>query len=165
MEFAQGLTLIGAALAMGLIAGLFYTWSHNVMPALGGSDDRAFVGGFQALDRAIVNPWFMAGFLGAPLLTGIAAVLQLGEDDRGVLGWTVAAFVLYVVVIGITRSVHLPLNAEIQAAGDPDRIGDLAAVRQRFEARWVRWNIVRTVLCVAAFGCLLWALVLFGRAT
>jgi uncharacterized membrane protein len=69
------------------------------------------------------------------------------------------------VVIGITRSVHLPLNAEIQAAGDPDRIGDLAAVRERFEARWVRWNIVRTVLCVAAFGSLLWALVLFGRAT
>lgn len=165
MEFAQGLTLIGAALAMGLIAGLFYTWSHNVMPALGSSDDRAFVGGFQALDRAIINPWFMAGFLGAPLLIGVAALLQLGEDDRGVLGWTVAAFVLYVVVIGITRSVHLPLNAEIQAAGDPDRIGDLAAVRERFEARWVRWNIVRTVLCVAAFGCLLWALVLFGRAT
>jgi uncharacterized membrane protein len=165
MEFAQGLTLIAATFAMGLIAGLFYTWSQNVMPGLGSSDDRTFVAGFQTLDRAIINPWFMAGFIGAPLLTGIAALLLLGEDDRGVLGWTVAAFVLYVVVIGITRSVHLPLNAEIQAAGDPDRIADLATVRERFEARWVRWNIVRTVLCAAAFGCLLWALVLYGRAT
>jgi uncharacterized membrane protein len=165
MEFAQGLTLIAAAFAMGHMAGFFYTWSQNVMPGLGRVDDRTFVGGFQVLDRAVINPWFMAGFIGAPLLTGIAALLQLGEDDRGVLGWTVAAFVLYLVVIGITRSVHLPLNAEIQAAGDPDRIADLAAVRERFEARWVRWNIVRTVLCVAAFGCLLWALVLFGRAT
>jgi uncharacterized membrane protein len=163
MEFAQGATLIAAAFLMGHMAGFFYTWSQNVMPGLGRSDDRTFVAGFQTLDRAVVNPWFVAGFIGAPLLTGVAALLQAGEDDLAIFGWTVAAFVLYFAVIVITRSVHLPLNAEIQAAGDPDRIPDLAAVRQRFEARWVRWNIVRTVAVVAAFGCLLWALVLFGR--
>jgi uncharacterized membrane protein len=163
MEFAQGATLIAAAFLMGHMAGFFYTWSQNVMPGFGRSDDRTFVAGFQALDRAVVNPWFIAGFIGAPLLTGVAALLQAGEDDLAIFGWTVAAFVLYFAVIVITRSVHLPLNAEIQAAGDPDRIPDLAAVRQRFEARWVRWNIVRTIAVVAAFGCLLWALVLFGR--
>jgi uncharacterized membrane protein len=163
MEFAQGATLIVAAFLMGHMAGFFYTWSQNVMPGLGRSDDRTFVASFQTLDRAVVNPWFIAGFIGAPLLTGVAALLQAGEDDLAIFGWTVAAFVLYFAVIVITRSVHLPLNAEIQAAGDPDRITDLAAVRQRFEARWVRWNIVRTVAVVAAFGCLLWALVLFGR--
>lgn len=163
MEFAQGATLVAATIAMGHIAGLFYTWSHEVMPGLGRTDDRTFVAGFQALDKAIINPWFMAGFLGAPLLTGVAVLLQAGEDDRGVLYWTIAAFVGYFVVIAITRSVHLPLNAEIQAAGDPDRIDDLAAVRERLEARWARWNIVRTVACSAAFGCLVWALVLFGR--
>jgi len=39
-------------------------------------------------------------------------------------------------------------------------------VRERFdEARWVRWNNVRTLASTAAFGCLAWALVLFGRAT
>jgi uncharacterized membrane protein len=90
-------------------------------------------------------------------------VLQFGEDDRGVLVWTIAGFVGYFVVIAITRSVHLPLNAEIQAAGDPDQIADPAAVRQRFESRWVRWNIVRSIACFASFGFLLWALVLFGR--
>jgi uncharacterized membrane protein len=36
-------------------------------------------------------------------------------------------------------------------------------VRGRFEAAWVRWNIVRTAANVASFGCLLWALVLHGR--
>lgn len=165
MEFAQGLTLILAAFAMGHMAGFFYTWSQNVMPALRGSDDRMFIGGFQALDRAVINPWFMAGFVGAPLITGVAALLLLGEDDRSAFWWTVAAFVLYVLVIAITRSVHLPLNADIQAAGDPDRIADPAAVRERFESRWVRWNIVRTVAVVGSFGCLLLALVQFGRAT
>ncbi|MER6824390.1 DUF1772 domain-containing protein, partial [Streptosporangium sp. NPDC000563] len=33
----------------------------------------------------------------------------------------------------------------------------------RFEAAWVRWNLVRTLACVAAFGCLTWALVVYGR--
>jgi uncharacterized membrane protein len=39
----------------------------------------------------------------------------------------------------------------------------LAAVREQFEAAWVRWNVVRTVACTLAFGCLSWALVLHGR--
>lgn len=164
MEFAQGATLVVAAILMGHLAGFFFTFTNSVMPALGRGDDRAFVAGFQTLDRAVLNPLFLLGFTGAPLLTGVAALLQAGEDDRGVLYWTIAAFVCYFAVIAITRSVHLPLNAEIQAAGDPDQVADLAAVRERFEARWVRWNVVRTVACTAAFGCLVWALVLYGQA-
>jgi uncharacterized membrane protein len=35
-------------------------------------------------------------------------------------------------------------------------------VRERFESRWVRWNILRAVTSAAALGCLLWALVLHG---
>jgi uncharacterized membrane protein len=57
----------------------------------------------------------------------------------------------------------VPLNNELAAAGDPDHIADLAGVRERFEASWVRWNIARAVASTAAFGCLIWALVLHGR--
>jgi uncharacterized membrane protein len=61
-------------------------------------------------------------------------------------------------------AVHLPLNDAIKEAGDPDRITDLAAVRERFdESRWVAWNVVRAVLSTAAVGCLAWALVQYGR--
>jgi len=59
--------------------------------------------------------------------------------------------------------VNVPLNDGIKAAGDPDRITDLTAVRARFdEARWVRWNLVRVVASAAAFACLAWALVQYG---
>jgi Anthrone oxygenase len=58
------------------------------------------------------------------------------------------------------------LNDDLKAAGDPDRIADLAAVRDAFhETRWVAWNIVRAVATTAAFVCLTWALVLHGRVT
>ena len=162
MEPWQGVALVGATLAAGLVAGLFLTWSHTVMPALAEAADREFIADFQRLDRAIINPWFLSGFVGGPILTAVALVLGW-VGGRPEARWLVASLALQLAVLGITRTVHLPLNAEIQAAGDPGQLADPATVRVRFEARWVRWNVVRTLASVAAFGCLLWALVLFGR--
>jgi uncharacterized membrane protein len=68
-------------------------------------------------------------------------------------------------VFVVTIAVNVPLNDELKAAGEPDRIADLAAVREQFdESRWARWNVARAVATTAAFGCLAWALVLHGRA-
>jgi uncharacterized membrane protein len=33
-----------------------------------------------------------------------------------------------------------------------------SAARARFEGRWVRWNIARTLASTGAFGALVWAL-------
>lgn len=157
--------LLLATLTSGLVAGVYLFYAHTVMPGLGRAGDRTFVAGFQALDRAIVNPWFMAtGFLGAPVLTVVAGLLHLAEPLRPVLWWVVAALVLDLVTIGITAGVNVPANDRLKAAGDADTI-DVAAVRTEFdEARWVRWNRVRVVLSVASFAALAWALVLAGRA-
>jgi uncharacterized membrane protein len=158
-------SLIVATMAMGIMTGVFQLYAYAVMPGLGRTDDRTFVGAFQSIDRAIINPLFMATFLGALLVTALAAALGLGAEGRPALPWIVAALVLYLVVFVITIGINVPLNDGLKAAGAPDRIADLAAVRERFnEARWVRWNVVRAVLTTAAFACLAWALVLYGRA-
>jgi len=157
-------TLLAATVTMGLMAGVFTEWAHTIMRGLGNTDDRTFVGAFQALDRAIMNPLFMATFLGALVLNGLAVVLYLRDGAGEARAWLIAALVLYAVVVVITMAVHVPLNDEIKAAGDPDRI-DLVAVRAAFhETRWVAWNVVRAVASTAAFVCLAWALVLDGRA-
>jgi uncharacterized membrane protein len=66
----------------------------------------------------------------------------------------------------ITIAVHVPLTDALKAAGNPDHIRDLAAVREQFyEARWTAWNLVRVATSVGAFGCFVRALVLYGRAT
>ena len=159
--------LIASTITMGLAAGAFTLYAHTVMPGLGRTDDRTFVGAFQSMDKAIINPWFMAGgFFGALVFTALAVALHLGEDWRSVLPWVVAALALYVVAFVITMGVNVPLNDALKAAGDPDRIADLAAVRARFdEGKWAAWNIVRAVTSVGAFASLTWALVLFRRAT
>jgi uncharacterized membrane protein len=164
MTALRAVSLLGATITMGLVSGVFVLYAHTIMPGLKETDDRTFVTAFQSIDRAIINPWFMAGgFLGALLFTLAAAIAHLG---RGALPWVVAALVLYVIAFVITIVVNVPLNDAIKAAGDPDRIRDLAAVRDRFnEARWAGWNLVRAVTSTAAFGCLAWALVLYGRST
>jgi uncharacterized membrane protein len=164
LDLFRGVTLIAATLTMGLMAGVFGLYAHTIMPGLGRANDRTFVGAFQSIDKAIINPLFLGTFLGALVLTGLAVALHLGEDGRSVLPFTAAALVLYLAIFVVTLAVNVPLNDGLKAAGDPDRIADLAAVRERFdEARWVRWNIARAVASTAAFGCLAWALVLYGR--
>ena len=157
--------LLAATLTTGLVAGVFDLYAHTIMRGLGETDDRTFVGAFQAIDRAIINPLFMLTFLGALVFTGAAALLQL-RAGRPVLPWVTVAFALYLVTFVITLAINVPLNDAIRAAGDPDRIADLAAVRADFhEARWRAWNVVRAVLSTAAFGALAWSLLLDGRTS
>ena len=66
-------------------------------------------------------------------------------------------------MVVVTFTVHIPLNDDLSNAGDPDRIENLAAVRDDFVTPWVAWDIVRTLASAAAFGSLTWALVLRGR--
>lgn len=159
----RAITLIGATTTMGLAAGVFALYAHTIMPGLHRTDDRTFVGAFQALDRAIMNPWFMiTAFLGALIFTIAAAI---SNRSTPAIPWIVAALVLYLIAIVITIAVNVPLNDAIKAAGDPAHI-NVAHVREKFhETRWAAWNLVRVATTTPAFGLLTWALVLHGRAT
>jgi uncharacterized membrane protein len=164
MEVLQGLALVAATITTGLVAGLLFAYAVSVMPALRLVDDRTFVEVMQRINVAIINGWFLTCFVGALVFTVLAGLLHLGADSRSALPWIVAAFVLYVAALVITGRLNVPLNNALVAAGKPDRIADVAAVRERFEAPWVRWNIARTVAATGALGCLAWALAQYGRA-
>jgi uncharacterized membrane protein len=156
--------LIAATLTTGLMAGVFGIYSNAIMPGLRRTDDRTFVAAFQSVDRAIINPAFMATFLGALALSALAALLHIIGEGRPLLPWIVAALVLYLLVFLVTIRVNVPRNNEIKAAGDVDRMTDLHGVRERFnEARWVRWNHVRAFASILAFGLLSWALIQSGQ--
>jgi uncharacterized membrane protein len=59
MDTVRTLSLVLATLAMGSVTGAFVIFWHTIMPGLATTDDRTFVGAFQAIDKAIINPWFM----------------------------------------------------------------------------------------------------------
>lgn len=164
MRTLQVAILVAATVTTGIMAGVFGLYAHTIMPGLRRTDDRTFVGAFQAIDRAIINPLFILVFLGTLALIGAAGALHLADGETTVGTWIGAAFVLYLAVVAVTLTVHVPHNDGIKAAGSPDDINDLAAIRRRFdEARWARWNHMRALANTAAAGCLAWALVLHGR--
>src|SRR5262245_65535044 len=99
MNSLRSITFVAATMTMGLMAGVFGLYTHTIMPGLRRTDDRTFVGAFQSIDKAIINPWFMASFFGALVLTGLAAALHLGGDHRSVLPWAAAAFALYLAAV------------------------------------------------------------------
>jgi uncharacterized membrane protein len=163
MNQLRTFSLVAATATTGLSAGVFNLYSHTIMPGLKRTDDRTFVGAFQAIDRAIINPWFIgATFLGALAFTGAAAGLNWKQAG---FGWIVTALGAYLVVVFITAAVHVPLNDAIKAAGNAPTI-DAAAVRANFhEARWAAWNLVRAVASTGGLLSLTWALVVHGRST
>ncbi|WP_249224815.1 anthrone oxygenase family protein [Nocardioides alcanivorans] len=151
--------LVGSILATAMASGLLYSFAHSVMPGLGTLDDREFLTAFQRIDAAIYNPWMMSTFVGSPVLTVAALVLYL-LDGNGAVGWLAVALVLTIATVIITGAVHLPLNAATQDAA-PEFL-DAGRLRSRFETRWVRWNVVRTVTSIGSLAALCGAL-LAGR--
>ncbi|MEU5883797.1 anthrone oxygenase family protein [Spirillospora sp. NPDC047279] len=159
MEITRNLVLIASTVTLGMMCGLFTSFSYAIMPALKRTDDRTFVHAMQRISVAILNGWFAVGFGGALVFTAIAAVLHLGDPA---LPWIVAALVLYAATLAVTFVLHVPLNNALVAAGDPDGIADLAAVRAGFEPVWVRYNVVRSLTSTAALACAAVALIQAG---
>ena len=147
---ARSPLLVVAAVVAGLQAGTYFTWATGVMPGLAKVDDLTFVSAMQQMNIAIVNPVFIATFLGAPLLAGAAAVVA-GPQARP---WAIAATVLAVGTLAITFAGNIPLNDALDAAGPVDKIKDLAAVRADFESLWVKLNIARTFTSTGALAAL-----------
>jgi uncharacterized membrane protein len=145
------IVLAVGVLSVGLMAGLFCAFAYAVMPGLAQTDNRSFISSMQRINVVIVNPLFLLIFFGGLGFSVLAAVLY---RDHGMLWWIVAGAVLYALALVITIGFNIPLNNQLDAAGDPARIADPAAVREAFESAWVRWNIVRAVLNTAAFAVL-----------
>jgi len=150
LESLRGPILTAAVVLGGLQAGTYYTWASGVMPGLGRVDDRTFVHAMQQMNLAIVNPVFIASFLGAPALAAVA-VAATGGSART---WVIVGAGLAVATVVITGALNVPLNNALDAAGPVDSIRDLAAVRADFESAWRRWNVLRTLTSTASVACL-----------
>ncbi|MFG1626476.1 DUF1772 domain-containing protein [Kribbella sp. NPDC049227] len=154
--------LMAATITTGLMAGVYAIYSNAFMPGLATTDDKTFVGAFQAVDRAILNPVFLLlGFVGSAVFALLAGLLSLKEPA---LPWLAVAFAFNLITIIVTIAVNVPLNDALKAAGDPATI-DVAAARAAFdEARWRAFNLLRTLLMLVSFGLLGWALYLTGKS-
>src|ERR1043166_139580 len=110
MDTLRTAVTYGAALTMGLTAGLFAAFAYAVMPGLGRVDDAAFIAGMRRINESILNAWFAICFGGAHLRSVAARALRLGGGERQPLPWIAAGLVLYAAVLVVTFAVNVPLN-------------------------------------------------------
>lgn len=158
------LSLILATLLCALTAGFVFAFASVVMPGIAKLSDREFIRSFQAIDGVIQTgqPAFGLVWMGsvvALLLSAVLSALQLDGIERAIVVISALVYVLGVQVP--TFRINVPLNNALQSL-DTDAMDEsaLASARSAFESRWVRWNLIRTVLAslvsVALMLVLLW---------
>ncbi len=152
-----------AMLGSALNCGIFFAFSSFVMGALGRLPTSEGVDAMQQINLVVINPSFMAAFMGT-------AVLSLGMGGAALSSWSepssryfLAAAVCYLVgTFGVTAAGNVPLNDQLAAvsASDPG-VGPLWA---RFQDRWILLNHVRTGAALAAAGLYFAGLLGLARA-
>lgn len=146
--------LLSATFLCSLVAGFLFAFAVVGMPGIRKLEDREFIRSFQAMDGVIQNnqPIFLLVWVGSVVLLVASAMigfLQLDLTGRWLL---VLATAIYLIGVQLpTATINIPLNNQIQNV-DVDGIDshEQAEARRRFEPRWNRWNVFRTIAaCVA----------------
>lgn len=153
---AENAAIAVAAALTGLMAGFFWTYGHNVSPALLQVDGATYATVQSLLNRHVRHAAFFALFFGAGVAPIVAALVNL-RHRRQAAFWLVAmSGLLYVAgVIVFTRAVNLPLNAYTESWQPTSLPADWAATRER----WNEANAVRVAVSMASFALCLSALV------
>ena len=157
------LSLAGATLTTGLVAGVFYAYAVSVNLGLAAQPDASYVATMQAINERIQNPLFFLGFFGA-VLSLLAALAAHSPRPRSGGFWLVTlACALY---IGggflLTVFVNVPLNEQLARVGADVSAGELVRARAEYEGPWNFWNGVRAVSSTLAFLVLVGACLLHG---
>ena len=152
MDFETILLAI-TTISLGLSTGFFYTWTFSVVGGIGRLDDRCYLLAMQAMNRAILNPGFFLVFLGSILMLPVTLWCYY-QPPLGCQFWyiTAAAAVYFPGTILLTFLGNVPMNNQldrfdIEAAKGEER----REMRNFFERRWNRFNVVRTITSTTAF--------------
>ncbi|QDT69440.1 hypothetical protein MalM25_23780 [Planctomycetes bacterium MalM25] len=156
---AYAWSLITATFVNALLSGFLFAFAVVVMPGISRLGDRDYLRSFQAIDGVIQSgqPLFMLMWLGstaALVVTAAMAILSRELLEQIVTVVSASASVLLVQLP--TMRINIPLNNKVQSL-DLDTIDDALAsdARSSFEARWVFWNSIRTLVSCAILVVLL----------
>jgi uncharacterized membrane protein len=151
------LTLI-AALGCGLIAGVFFAFSSFVMKALGRINPAAGIAAMQSINIVVINPLFMAAFLGTAAACAALAVGSLMSWGTPGTEYLLAGSLLYFFgTFVMTIAFNVPLNNALAKVNPASPEG--GQVWSGYLVSWTNWNTVRTVAALAAAGSLTMGLV------
>jgi len=152
----MSLALLVAALGCTLMGGFFFAFSVCVMRALSLQPPPHGIAAMQSINVVVLNPVFLALFLGLAALAAVLAAVALWRPSAGVAPFIVAGALLYVVgSFGVTMALNVPLNNAL-AAVRPDS-AEGAHLWTHYLEVWTRWNHVRLLASLLAGAAFAWA--------
>jgi uncharacterized membrane protein len=142
---------IAAAVGAGVNAGMFYSWSAMVMPAVGELPTGEGISAMQELNSAAPAPFTVAAF-GTAALCAVLIIRAFGVRGTVRGRWVLVGATLFLTAaIVVTFAVNVPLSYAIDqltpAETSNGEWGDL-------HTGWVWANHLRTLGCVAAAAAL-----------
>tara|TARA_A100001234_G_scaffold217407_1_gene224756 strand:+ start:1143 stop:1643 length:501 start_codon:yes stop_codon:yes gene_type:complete len=156
--------LVLAILLCTLVSGLLFGFAVVVMPGVAKLSDRDFLLAFKHMDGIIQNnqPLFILVWVGSILSVLVSAILGTMDlsGQEAVLLWIGCGWYLLGVQLP-TIVFNIPLNNTIQAL-EIDKLNEseLTNSRVNFEAKWNRWNNIRTINGIIAVSTFLYLLYL-----
>ena len=146
-----------AALGSGLIGGVFFAFSAFVMAALGRLPPDQGVSAMQAINVAVLNPWFLAAFFGTAAACAVLAIAVFFRWSEPGAILLLAGSLLYLVgTILVTLRLNVPLNDALAAARPED--AESAVLWKRYLTEWTAWSHLRTAASLAAAAAFILAL-------
>ena len=163
MTIAIKILLLSTSFFTALIAGLFYAYSCSVNVGLNRLSDGEYLRAMQSINKAILNPWFFASFLGTLILLPICtwSIFKI-ETGSASFYFLLAATVIYMIaVFGVTMAGNVPLNNMLDKIDiASSTINEVKGLRARFENPWNRLHLIRTLGSVSSLLLALAAMVI-----
>ena len=162
MEYPnQHIETILLVLLTGLSAGLCFTWSNAITPGIGRLDDLGYLNAFKQLNRSIINPLFIIVFFG-PFFLGLVNI-YLFKNESSLMIWLlmIGIAVYFFGVLSVTMFGNVPLNDLLEKTDlSTASYEDLKLLRNRFEVKWNRLHLIRTISSAISFLILILTLLI-----
>lgn len=147
-----------AVIGSGLAAGLFFIFSNTIMASFARLPAAQGIAAMQQINLTIINPAFMAVFMGMVVLSLVlGAKALLGWSEAGA-GWLLTGAAAYVVgCFLVTVIFNVPLNDQLASVDPASAEG--AVLWATYLRDWLPWNHVRAGACIVSLGAFVMALV------
>lgn len=155
----RSLLIFLSTIALGFIAGFFYTYEVSVMRGFALLPDAEFISAMQSVNATIRNWAFAPSFFGALILALVTSFLHLREWRSLKTQLILAATLLYGLgALILTLQINVPMNEWLALQGPAAAMANPGAIRVQYERDWVFWNLVRTINSGLAFAMMAIAL-------
>jgi uncharacterized membrane protein len=156
--------IFASTIALGFIAGFFYTYEVSVMRGFAYLNDAEFIAAMRSVNATIRNWAFAPSFFGSALLAILTALLHIRHWRHPKSLLIIGSTLLYTIgALLLTMRINVPMNEWLAAQGPAALMPNPGAIRVQYEQDWVFWNLVRTIHAGLAFAMMAVALWLDGR--